>query len=71
MPVVSLELGTNVNASSIREGADVYFECNIKSTPWVYKVNWRHNVSKFVLLFIFTGFPRMQLIGYDRWSIYF
>jgi hypothetical protein len=44
-PVVTLELGSNLNGSSIREGMDVYFECNILANPWVYKVIWRHNVS--------------------------
>ncbi|XP_069683132.1 neural cell adhesion molecule 2-like [Periplaneta americana] len=42
-PVVTLELGSNLNGSSIREGVDVYFECNIQANPWVYKVIWRHN----------------------------
>lgn len=45
IPVVSLELGSNVNSTTIREGADVYFECNIRANPWIYNIEWQHNVS--------------------------
>ncbi|KAG5672457.1 hypothetical protein PVAND_002584 [Polypedilum vanderplanki] len=45
VPVISLEFGTNQQnqVDGIREGADVYFECNIKANPPVYKVSWKHN----------------------------
>jgi hypothetical protein len=50
-PLITLEFGTNpvVEGNIVSEGADVYFECNIKANPWVYRVAWRHNVSKIYL----------------------
>lgn len=44
---MELEFGTNpvVEGNTVGEGADVYFECNIKANPPVYRVAWKHNVS--------------------------
>ncbi|CRL07921.1 CLUMA_CG020866, isoform A, partial [Clunio marinus] len=44
-PLITLEFGTNpvVEGNTVNEGADVYFECNIKANPSVYRVGWRHN----------------------------
>jgi hypothetical protein len=44
-PVVSLTLGSKLDASDIKEGDDVYFECKIKSHPKVQKVTWKKDVS--------------------------
>ncbi|XP_021945132.2 uncharacterized protein LOC110843474 isoform X2 [Folsomia candida] len=43
VPQVTLELGSTLNSSFLRENADVYFECNIKATPFVQRVTWRQN----------------------------
>lgn len=40
-----MELGSNLNGSSIVEGVDVYFDCNIKANPWINKVMWMRGVS--------------------------
>lgn len=44
VPVVHIELGSKLNMSAIKEGDDVYMECNIRAHPWVTKVIWKHNV---------------------------
>ena len=35
-----MTLGANIQRDTIREGSDVYFECNIMANPWVSEVGW-------------------------------
>ncbi|KAH0952303.1 hypothetical protein HN011_005635, partial [Eciton burchellii] len=43
VPILHLQLGTNMNPDDIEEGDDVYFECKVHANPGAYKVVWRHN----------------------------
>ncbi|KAG8253862.1 hypothetical protein J6590_024216 [Homalodisca vitripennis] len=43
MPVVTLKMGSSLNPDDIKEGDDVYFECNIRANPKAYKLAWFHN----------------------------
>lgn len=45
MPDVTLKMGQTLNPDDIKEGDDVYFECNIRANPKAYKLSWFHNVS--------------------------
>ncbi|XP_066996911.2 uncharacterized protein [Anabrus simplex] len=42
-PLVSLQLGSTLNPDDIKEGDDVYFECNIEANPKEKKITWLHN----------------------------
>jgi len=44
-PIVSVKLGDSLNSSNIKEGDDVYFECNIQASPSVKSVIWNHNAE--------------------------
>lgn len=46
-PIVSLRLGSTLNASDIKEGDDVYFECHVRANPPWRKLTWLHNVSDY------------------------
>ncbi|XP_067130534.1 protein turtle-like isoform X2 [Centruroides vittatus] len=39
-PILHLVFGAKIQKRTIREGSDVYFECNIKANPWVTEVGW-------------------------------
>ncbi|XP_026479796.1 synaptogenesis protein syg-2 [Ctenocephalides felis] len=43
MPMLNLSLGANMNPDDIEEGDDVYFDCQMDSNPYAYKVVWKHN----------------------------
>ncbi|XP_077301047.1 B-cell receptor CD22-like [Arctopsyche grandis] len=42
-PLVVLSLGSTLNPDDIKEGDDVYFECNIKANPKEHRITWYHD----------------------------
>lgn len=44
-PVVTLSLGSTLNPHDIKEGDDVYFECNVRANPREHRISWFHDVS--------------------------
>ncbi|XP_050738586.1 hemicentin-1-like [Eriocheir sinensis] len=43
LPTASARFGSSLDASNIKEGDDVYFECSVHANPPVSHVSWRHN----------------------------
>lgn len=48
VPQLSLRLGSKLRHSNILEGNDVYFECNIKASPWVHETGWKFEGQELV-----------------------
>ncbi|KAJ2938745.1 hypothetical protein O0L34_g3358 [Tuta absoluta] len=42
-PLVTLSLGSTLNPHDIKEGDDVYFECNLRANPREHRISWYHN----------------------------
>ncbi|XP_076758356.1 nephrin isoform X2 [Xylocopa sonorina] len=42
-PLVTLKMGSPLDSKSIKEGDDVYFECNVRANPRAYKLSWFHD----------------------------
>ncbi|KAI5707143.1 hypothetical protein M8J75_014966 [Diaphorina citri] len=55
-PVVSLHIGASLKQNDIKEGDDVYFECQVRANPPTRKLTWTRNVSAF-------NFPFSGLFG--------
>ena len=64
-PVVGLSLGSNLEASDIKEGDDVYFECNITSNPTASKVTWKKDVRFFLFQYAKT---KLEKLSYNMFS---
>lgn len=45
VPVAHLELGHSLRYEDIKEGDDLYLECNVQAVPPFTRLFWRHNVS--------------------------
>lgn len=44
-PIVLLRIGSSSELKDIKEGDDVYFECNVRSNPTNFKLTWYHGVN--------------------------
>ena len=53
-----MKLGTSLNASNIKEGDDVYFECSVNSNPRPNKIIWKKDVSLDYPLQVFQSYIR-------------
>ena len=42
-PKIAIRLGHSINAHEIKQGGDVYFECNVQAFPIVRKITWLKN----------------------------
>ncbi|MPC27921.1 hypothetical protein E2C01_021110 [Portunus trituberculatus] len=46
LPTATARFGSSLDATNIKEGDDVYFECSVHANPPVLHVTWRHNSHK-------------------------
>ncbi|KAJ8925413.1 hypothetical protein NQ315_009245, partial [Exocentrus adspersus] len=70
-PQVALHLGSTLNPEDIKEGDDVYFECNIKANPKQHKITWYHDgtlVTQNMSSGIIISAQSLVLQGVTRWQ---
>lgn len=51
-PLVSLRLGSTLIVDDIKEGDDLYMECQIQANPKFSKMYWMHDVSMMMEIMI-------------------
>ncbi|XP_050712698.1 hemicentin-1-like, partial [Eriocheir sinensis] len=47
-PLVNLSLGRTLDARTLKEGIDLFFECSIDANPRPYKIRWLHQGEELV-----------------------
>ena len=57
-PRANLVLGRRFTAEEIREGSNVYLECQTRANPPIQRLTWMHNVSWFLTRLLFHIGPR-------------
>ena len=53
-PTSIVKLGSSLNASNIKEGDDVYFECQVQSNPPPTRIIWKKNVRSGLIFYNFA-----------------
>jgi Immunoglobulin domain len=69
-PLVTLRLGSPLASDDIKEGDDVYFECDVKANPNWRKLHWRHNVRYniiYILIYTHIGVGCGSISNYYFW----
>lgn len=65
-PQVTLQLGSTLNPDDIKEGDDVYFECQIKANPKEHRITWWHDVSTCTQFYCFPFIHSHLLLAIVR-----
>ena len=68
-PMATLRLGPTLNAESIKEGDDVYFECSIQAYPDVLRLVWKHEVRRDQSAF-FDTFSILNSLNVFRYTLH-
>ena len=64
-PRANLVLGRRFTAEEIREGSNVYLECQTRSNPPIQRLTWMHNVSNALFLLFSFSFLLLLFLSLD------
>ena len=64
-PRANLVLGRRFTAEEIREGSNVYLECQTRSNPPIQRLTWMHNVSNALFFYFHSLFFLLLFLSLD------